>query len=205
MSARTSSRRSARSSASPRYCWTRRHAMASSGLCRSRADPQGRPRAQRLVDGLLDPPLPRRPRRRRQRRGIPQPAAPRPAHALNAIKGYGEMLLEDVVAAEAAAFVRDLEKLLAAASVCWHASIRRSTLPSLARSRRRTRPSAPGRSLDRLSHLIRPVPAERGPATAIESAASSSSTTTSPTAICSPGTWRAMAMRSLPPKTAEQD
>ena len=124
---------------------------------------------QRLVDGLLDPPS----LADRGGAGNDEAFRSRLRHDLrtpmNAVMGYGEMLLEDVVAAEATAFVRDLEKMLAAAK---RLLVRIDLLVDFAEFgafAAADAVSAPGRSLDRLSHLIRPVPAESGPATAIDS------------------------------------
>ena len=124
---------------------------------------------QRLVDGLLDPPS----LADRGGAGNDEAFRSRLRHDLrtpmNAVMGYGEMLLEDVVAVEAAVFVRDLEKMLAAAK---RLLVRIDSLVDFAESgafAAADAVSAPGRSLDRLSHLIRPVPAESGPATAIDS------------------------------------
>jgi len=124
---------------------------------------------QRLVDGLLDPPS----LADRAGAGNDEAFRSRLRHDLrtpmNAIMGYGEMLLEDVVAAEAVVFVRDVEKMLAAAK---RLLVRIDSLVDFAESgafAAADAVSAPGRSLDRLSHLIRPVPAESGPAAAIDS------------------------------------
>ena len=120
---------------------------------------------QRLVDGLLDPPS----LADRADAGNHEVFHSRLRHDLrtpmNAVIGYGEMLLEDVVDAKATAFVRDLEKMLAAAK---RLLVRIDSLIDFAESGADSA-SAPGRSLDRLSHLIRPVPADSGPATAIDS------------------------------------
>ena len=123
---------------------------------------------QQLVDGLLDP----HSLADRGGAGNDEAFRSRLRHDLrtpmNAVKGYGEMLLEDVVAAEATAFVRDLEKMLAAAK---RLLVRIDSLVDFAESgafAAADAVSAPGRSLDRLSHLIRPVPAESGPATATD-------------------------------------
>lgn len=124
---------------------------------------------QRLVDGLLDPPA------FADRGGASNDEAfrSRLRHDLrtpmNAVTGYGEMLLEDAAATGGAVFVRDLEKMLAAAK---RLLVRIDSLVDFAESGAFVAAdavSAPGHSLDRLSHLVRPVPAESGPAAAIDS------------------------------------
>jgi class 3 adenylate cyclase/CheY-like chemotaxis protein len=124
---------------------------------------------QRLVDGLLDSSYVAD----RAGAGNDEAFRSRLRHDLrtpmNAVIGYGEMLLEDVVAAEAVDFVRDLEKMLAAAK---RLLVRIDSLVDFAESGALTSTDAvraPGRSLNRLSHLIRPVPAESGPAATIDS------------------------------------
>ena len=124
---------------------------------------------QRLVDGLLDPPS----LAALADAGNDEAFRSRLRHDLrtpmNAIMGYGEMVLEDVLAAEAVVFVRDLEKMLAAAK---RLLVRIDSLVDLAKSgafAAADAVSAPGPSLDRLSHLIRPVPVEGGPVATIDS------------------------------------
>jgi adenylate cyclase len=112
---------------------------------------------QQLVDGLLDPDRLAEPAadggyaafRGKLRHDLRTP--------LNAVKGYCEMLLEDALAAHAAVFVRDLGKMLDAAKRLLG---RIDSLVDFARADEVADAGGPAQLLDRLSHVIRPVPDE---------------------------------------------
>jgi len=110
---------------------------------------------QRLVDGLLDPGSVAE----RVADGDYETFHNKLRHDLrtpmNAVKGYGEMLLEDALAAHAEVFARHLEKMLHAAM---RLLSRIDSLVDLARPGPAAAPDASGQMLDRLSHIVRPVP-----------------------------------------------
>ena len=125
---------------------------------------------QRLVDGLLDPHSLADRGGAGDDEAFRSRAAPRPAHAHECRKGVRRDAAGGCCQRQRpTVFVRDLEKMLAAAK---RLLVRIDSLVDFAESgafAAADAVSAPGRSLDRLSHLIRPVPAESGPATAINS------------------------------------
>jgi adenylate cyclase len=76
---------------------------------------------------------------------------------MNAVKGYGEMLLEDALAARAEAFAHDVEKMLDATN---RLLSRIDSLVDFARPGMVADAGSAGQFLDRLSQVIRPVPQE---------------------------------------------
>jgi adenylate cyclase len=74
---------------------------------------------------------------------------------MNAVKGYGEMLLEDATAAEAQVFTQDLGKVLEAAK---RLLARIDSLVDFARADQRQGVAVPAALVERLSEVVRPVP-----------------------------------------------
>jgi len=109
---------------------------------------------QQLIEGLLDPDCVTQ----RAADGDYETFRSRLRHdlrtPLNAVKGYGEMLLEDAQVAHAQVFVRDLGNMLDAAK---RLLARIDSLVDLAHAELIADPGAPA-LLDRLSHMVRPVP-----------------------------------------------
>src|SRR6266481_6610830 len=110
---------------------------------------------QQLIEGLLDPDCVAQ----RAADGDYETFRSRLRHDLrtpmNAVKGYGEMLLEDALAAHAQVFVRDLGNMLEAAK---RLLARIDSLVDLAHAELIADPGAPTPLLNRLSHMVRPVP-----------------------------------------------
>ena len=104
---------------------------------------------------------------------------------MNAVKGYGEMLLEDAQAAHADVFVGDLEKMLAAAK---RLLARINSLVDLAHART-WRPIRERRLRSSIDFHIWSVPyrTEASPPGTPSHAGYSLSTTTNPIATCSLG------------------
>ncbi|MEA2780185.1 MAG: adenylate cyclase [Rhodospirillaceae bacterium] len=112
---------------------------------------------QQLIDGLLDPAF----LAKRAADGDYEAFRGRLRHDLrtpmNAIKGYGEMLLEDAQAVHADVFVGDLEKMLGAAKRLL------TRIDSLVELTRADRPGDAGPTsvaFDRVSQAVRPIPDE---------------------------------------------
>src|SRR5882724_8615288 len=110
---------------------------------------------QQLIDGLIDPGCVAQ----RAADGDYETFVSKLRHDLrtpiNAVKGYGEMLLEDALAAHAPVFVRDLQNMLGAAK---RLLARIDSLVDLAGANVAAARSAPSQLLDQLSHVIFPVP-----------------------------------------------
>ncbi len=110
---------------------------------------------QNLIEGLLDPDCVAQ----RAADGDFETFRSRLRHDLrtpmNAVKGYGEMLLEDAQAVDAEDFVRDLGNMLEAAK---RLLARIDSLVDLAHAEFTADPGASPSLLDRLSHVVRPVP-----------------------------------------------
>ena len=110
---------------------------------------------QQLIDGLIDPGCVAQ----RAADGDYETFVGKLRHDLrtpmNAVKGYGEMLLEDALAAHAPVFVRDLQNMLGAAK---RLLARIDSLVDLAGADMVADREAPAQLLDRLSHVIRPLP-----------------------------------------------
>ena len=110
---------------------------------------------QQLIEGLLDPDCVAQ----RAGDGDYETFRSRLRHDLrtpmNAVKGYGEMLLEDALAAHAQVFVRDLGNMLEAVK---RLLARIDSLVDLAHTELIADPGVPTPLLNRLSHMVRPVP-----------------------------------------------
>src|SRR5882724_8347093 len=110
---------------------------------------------QQLIDGLIDPGCVAQ----RAADGDYETFVSKLRHDLrtpmNAVKGYGEMLLEDALAAHVPVFVRDLQNMLGAAK---RLLARIDSLVDFAGADMVADREAPAQLLDRLSHVIRPLP-----------------------------------------------